>query len=168
MYNANMIDCKLLHRDDKPVNQNDFADRIQQLLYQLVRNYELCDQMCVAEHKVTASQAYTLLAIPEESDITMNELSEAMDLANSTMTRMVDHLLRKGIVQRRHDDEDRRVVRVGLTAEGRELRHTLEKERQRMYREVLSEIQEKERPVIISALENALRAIATVTKKCCS
>lgn len=150
------------------MSQLDFANKIQRLVYELVKNYELCDRMCLAQHEVTAAQAYTLLAFPPESDVSMNELSEAMGLANSTMTRMIDHLVRKGLADRRHDDADRRVVRVTLTAKGQEMRRTFEKERQQIYREVLADIQESDHPVIITSLEKVTKAIAAAMKKCCA
>lgn len=163
LYNANII-AERQHL----MNQLDFTNRIQQLVHQLVRNYELCDRMCLARHEVTASQAYTLLAFPRDSDVSMNELSEAMGLANSTMTRMIDHLVRKGLADRRHDDEDRRVVRVTLTPKGQKMRRTFEKERQEIYREVLADIQESDHPAIIGSLERVTKAIAAAMKKCCA
>ncbi len=144
-----------------------FANKIQQLVYQLVKNYEQCDRLCLARHEVTAAQAYSLLAFPSDSDVSMNELSEAMGLANSTMTRMIDNLVSKGLVNRRHDDEDRRVVRVTLTPRGQELRRTFEKERQEIYGEVLVDIQESDHVAIIAALEKVTKAIAGAMKKCC-
>ncbi len=146
-----------------------FASTVQRLIYRLVREYELCDRRCLTQHGVTASQGYALLAVPEQSSASMNELSQAMGLANSTMTRMVDHLVRKGLAYRRPDGEDRRVVRVGLTTRGGEVRRTLEKAKQDLLREVLSEIREDERSTILYSLDKlaALMGKALRTWGCC-
>src|SRR3990170_2934878 len=104
-----------------------FAARLQRLMYKLIKSYEQCDEMCLAQFGVTSAQAYTLLALPDEADVSMNELSESMGVANSTMTRMVDQLVRKELVYRRHSEDDRRVVRVELTTQGQKVRHTLER-----------------------------------------
>ncbi len=47
-----------------------FTAEVQRLLYGLVRSYELCDQQCLGQYKVTTSQAYTLLALPQSADVT--------------------------------------------------------------------------------------------------
>lgn len=145
-----------------------FATSLQRQLYRLVRAYELCDQACLAQNGVTASQGYTLLSLPEAGYLSMNDLSEAMRLASSTMTRYVDELVRKGLVQRRSDADDRRVVRVELTERGHEVRRTLESAMQDFFKQVLDEIQEDERPVLLRALEQVTKSIAKVFKNCCA
>jgi len=144
-----------------------FAARLQRQLYQLVRTYELCDQACLAQNGVTASQGYTLLSLPQEGTLSMNDLSEAMGLAGSTMTRYVDELVRKGFVQRKPDAEDRRVVRVELTNQGREVRSILEGALQDFYKQVLDEIPPDERVALLHALDLVSQAITKVFNSCC-
>lgn len=144
-----------------------FAASLQRRVYQLVRECELCDQMCMGQFRVTASQGYTMLTLPESESVTMNTLSEAMGLANSTMTRMVDQLVKKGFVRRATDDEDRRVVRVSLTAQGRETRRNLEQAQQYFFGQVLAEAPQDERHNILQVLEWVITAIEKVRQKGC-
>ncbi len=144
-----------------------FAINLQHQVYRLVREYELCDQMCMGQFRVTASQGYTMLTLPESESMTMNTLSEAMGSANSTMTRMVDQLVNKGFVRRTTDDEDRRVVRVSLTAQGQETRHNLEQAQQYFFGQVLTEIPQDERHVFLQVLERVVVAIEKVRKSGC-
>ena len=146
---------------------NTFAINLQQQIYRLVREYELCDQMCMGQYRVTASQGYTILTLPESESMTMNALSEAMGLANSTMTRMVDQLVDKGFVRRTTDDEDRRVVCVSLTAQGQETRRNLEQAQQYFFGLVLTEISQDERHDILQVLERIVVAIEKVRKNGC-
>ena len=141
---------------------------MQRLISQLVKEYERCDQVCLAQHGVTASQGYTLLVIPETGSMTMNELSEAMGLANSTMTRMVDNLVRKGLIYRKPDDDDRRVVRVSLAAQGLSTRRTMEKAQQELLQGALADIQEDERTGMIHALERVNKAMEKALRACCN
>ncbi len=106
-------------------------------------------------------------SFPEQSTISMNELSQTMGLANSTMTRMVDTLVAKGLVYRQQDYEDRRVVRVALTAQGQELQRTLEEARQAMMGEILSDIQEEDWPGIIQTLAKLNAAVDKAMGGCC-
>lgn len=151
-----------------PDETRTFATSLQRQLGDLARAYELCDHGCLAQNGVTAAQGYTLLSLPEKGYLTMNRLSEAMGLANSTMTRMVDQLVQKNLVQRKPDDEDRRIVLVGLTGQGREIRFSLEKNLQEFFAQVAAGIPEDERPLILQALEQVTRLVrALAQKNCC-
>jgi DNA-binding MarR family transcriptional regulator len=137
-------------------------------LYKLLRSFESCDQHCLAQYGITASQGYALLAFPMGSDTSMNELSRAMGLANSTMTRMVENLVTKDLVHRWQDDQDRRVVRVTLTSRGEELQRALKEARRELQRRIFAEVQEGERPGILDALEKLSVAVEKIMRSCCS
>lgn len=49
----------------------------------------------------------------------MRELAEACDAALSTMTGIVDRLIKQGLAQRQHSEADRRVVLTRLSGRGR-------------------------------------------------
>lgn len=144
-----------------------FAINLQHQVYRLVREYELCDQMCMGQYRVTASQGYTMLTLPESESMTMNALSEAMGSANSTMTRMVDQLVDKGFIRREADNEDRRVVRVSLTPQGQETRRNLEQAQQYFFGLVLTEIPQNEQHGFLQVLERVVAAIEKVRKSGC-
>ena len=57
----------------------------------------------------------------ESRPLTMGDLSRILGVPFSTVTRTVDWLVNNSYVQRLPDPEDRRVVRVELTAAGKEL-----------------------------------------------
>jgi len=144
------------------------AEAMQHHLYKLLKSFETCDQYCLGQYGITVSQGYALLAFPKGSDTSMNELSRAMGLANSTMTRMVENLVTKELVRRWQDDQDRRVVRVTLTARGRELQRALKEARRELQRRILEEIQEGERPAILDALEKLNAAVEKTMQSCCA
>jgi DNA-binding MarR family transcriptional regulator len=49
----------------------------------------------------------------------MSELAARVLISRPTTTRVADHLVQRGWLERRHDDTDRRVVLVGLTPPGK-------------------------------------------------
>jgi|SRR5579884_1611837 len=51
----------------------------------------------------------------------MKEFSERLGVAQSTVTQLADQLVRRGLVERQPDPEDRRVVRLHTSAVGAEL-----------------------------------------------
>lgn len=61
------------------------------------------------------------LARAPESSLNMTELAVRVMLSPSGLTRLVDQLVRKGLVRREHADHDARVVLARLTSSGRQV-----------------------------------------------
>jgi len=53
--------------------------------------------------------------------LAMSKLAEALDISVASMTGVIDRMEKRGLVERRHDLEDRRVVLVHPAAGGRQL-----------------------------------------------
>ena len=78
------------------------------------------EKMQVDTCGLTVPQSYTLLTLYQHKLLTMNELSSHMRVAPTTMTRVVDILVRDGYLNRLRSEEDRRIVEVGLTEKGQQ------------------------------------------------
>jgi DNA-binding MarR family transcriptional regulator len=143
------------------------ADAMQRQLWKLLRGLEHIDQEFLSRYGVTTSQGEALLAFSDDSRASMNELSRTLGLANSTMTRMVETLVARGFVRRTEDDQDRRVVRVALTAEGRKLQGSLKEARREIQRLILSEIRVEDRATVLEVLEKLNRASEKAMQACC-
>ena len=63
---------------------------------------------------------FALLSQNQEA-ITMSELSSTLNVPLSTATRIVDGLVKNDLAERVQDPKDRRIVRVGMSRNGREL-----------------------------------------------
>ena len=151
-----------------PDELNTFAIALQRQIYQLVKSYELCDKVCLSQYGVSSSQGYAMLSLPQEGSLTMNELSERMELSCSTMTRIVDPLVNKMFVQRKSDYEDRRIVRISLTEQGQKLRLSMEKELQDFFKHVLGEVQDDELQIIVRSIEKISLAFSKACKDSCT
>ncbi len=85
-----------------------------------------------AELDLTLGQLECLHTINRLGSPSMSELSLELDLPPSSLTGTIDRLVAAGRVQREDDPDDRRIVRVRLTEQGRqerELHHQLRGER---------------------------------------
>jgi len=60
----------------------------------------------------------------------MRALAEALDVSQASTTGIVDRMEQRGLVERRRDEDDRRIVRVFLTDEGRSLLAGIAQDRQ--------------------------------------
>jgi DNA-binding MarR family transcriptional regulator len=72
------------------------------------------------EDKAFLYRIFMLLSQGEEP-LSMGRLSSELDVPLSTTTRIVDGLVQASMVERVNDPSDRRVIRVGMSKNGREL-----------------------------------------------
>jgi len=113
-----------------PAGAGGDARRLHGMLVELMRRRSLRDPISAtcAELELSAPQVHTLLAMGHEGPLTMGELARRVAVTEKTTTGLVDRLERDGLVQRRRDPADRRVVRVRLTARGARLAKRLDAE----------------------------------------
>lgn len=64
-----------------------------------------------------------LFALWQQDGLKVVELGRRSGLETSTMTGLIDRMERDGLVERRDDENDRRVQRINLTDKGREVMH---------------------------------------------
>jgi len=97
----------------------------------------------------------------------MNDLSLKMRVANSTMTRMVDQLVQKGLVNRSADPQDRRIVLINLTDQGKEVQLKLKDTLQDFFCQVLCDLPAEQLIGILEGLETLNKSIREKLKSCC-
>ena len=59
------------------------------------------------------------------SELSVKEVSEQLGLSLPGASRTVDSLLRRGYLERREDEQDRRMKRIGITEAGRDVAHRI-------------------------------------------
>jgi DNA-binding MarR family transcriptional regulator len=124
-----------------------------ELLPQLFRRLVIAMPVEVAGiAKVTPEQFGVLSQIRDRDSLSMSELAAARNVALNTATSLVDRLVAAGLVERRGDPADRRVVRVALTTTGALLVERLRKVRRAAIRELLDELDDGEIDAILAAL----------------
>lgn len=64
-------------------------------------------------------ELFALEILGENPWISMSELSEALSTAKNTTTGIINRMVRRKLVARRHSKEDRRVVKIALTEKGK-------------------------------------------------
>ena len=138
------------------------ARRLYDALIELTRHFQMRDRDQACCHDVTAAQCYALHALGEDQR-TMGELAETLGLAVSTVTRTLDPLVAKGLVQRHESPADRRVCCVSLTDSGRERLTAIERTTLDTQHAVLAELAPKDRETVISAIDR----LADALKRCC-
>lgn len=69
--------------------------------------------------ELSLAEMHTLDAIGPYEARTMTETASILGITTGTLTVAIERLVRKGFVERKRDDKDRRIVRVSLTREGK-------------------------------------------------
>jgi DNA-binding MarR family transcriptional regulator len=75
----------------------------------------------LGRYRVTPAQMGILFWLSEEGGLTLSEIAQRSMVDLPMVTRVVDRLVRAGLVARRGDTQDRRRVRAWLTPGGRAL-----------------------------------------------
>ncbi len=84
--------------------------------------------IALGRHGVHAGQQFVLACLWHEDGLTPAELARRVGTSPPTITRMVARMEGAGLLERRSDAGDRRLVRVFLTPRGRELEDVLNRE----------------------------------------
>lgn len=90
---------------------------------------DLLQAYCTARdlpYMITPSQWAALACLDEADGIPIGTLAQHLDIEASVTTGIVQRLEHHGLLERVHDREDRRLVKIFLTAQGRELARALE------------------------------------------
>jgi len=131
----------------------------------LIRRLRLLERTELSCCGIPMSQAMvlqTLQADPEGQR--MSEIAEALGVAQSTATRLVEPLVREERVERRPAPDDGRAVVICLTDKGRNAALELSRLSQRWSEGILQRIPGNEQEAVIQALETVVKAV----NDCCA
>ncbi len=98
------------HRSDEPF----FQDLLARASYALVDGFA----QEVHRHGTSLPVWRVMAALCADPGQTVGALAEACLLQQPTMSKLLDRMVRDGLVERTQDARDRRAVRVALTPEG--------------------------------------------------
>jgi DNA-binding MarR family transcriptional regulator len=87
----------------------------------------------------------------------MTDLANDLGIPLSTTTHIVDRLVQKGLATRFRSDEDRRVVQVQLSAEGKKLEQTFLRQRMAIARGMLAPLSSAERETLLDLMAKMTR-----------
>lgn len=104
------------------------AKALQQAVADLVRVYQFRDRDKICCYDISVTQCYALETLVERGPLRSQALAEILRLDKSTVTRVVDALVRKEYVERLRDADDARALSLQVTASGRQLYQRINQE----------------------------------------
>ncbi len=114
---------------------------------------------------VTEAQCFALVEIGRYRGISVKELAERVRLDKSGISRTVEELVQKGLVERKPSEQDRRYVELTLTDKGTERFQMIETGMNRKFQRILEQIPENRREAVIEVLRLYNEACETGTNK---
>ncbi|WP_323118032.1 MarR family winged helix-turn-helix transcriptional regulator [Burkholderia alba] len=115
----------------------------------------LVTQRTQTELGITGTQASMLFMLAVGKCSTAAELAREYGIDASAITRLLDRVEKRGLLSRVRSSEDRRVVRLELTDEGRELAERMPE----IFRSVLEQLLDGFTPEEVGFLKSMLRRI---------
>jgi len=114
---------------------------------------------------VTLAQYRVLIELASHGPQRLADLATALKVDRSTATRMCDRLVRKRLVTRRRMSEDRRGVRISLTAAGAELVVEVSRRRRAEITSIVRRMPASHRSLVIEALQTFSAAAGEVPQQ---
>ncbi|NLC51637.1 MAG: MarR family transcriptional regulator [Firmicutes bacterium] len=146
-------------------NPDSFTSAIQVLFPKLMHYLRAEENKELKGHGITPGQMNALLVLYFNDNLTMGKLSADIYMAESAATRLVNRLVELNLVQRERDENDRRVVRVALTSQGRQLARLAFHRREYRFKNLSEKLSTEEQKMLITPLKSVLRAIQDLEKE---
>jgi DNA-binding MarR family transcriptional regulator len=115
-------------------------------------------QQHIAELDLTLAQAQVLRVL-RRGPVPTGQLAVEMRCSAPAITQLTDRLIRKGLIERRPDEDDRRCVIVALSDDGRSLVDQFRRRRGEIFDEAISELSEADQAQVKEVLCKVVRAL---------
>lgn len=113
-------------------------------------------------HGLHLGQNYVLAVLWERDGRTPGEIAAALHVTTPTVTKMATRMATAGLLTRRRDDRDNRLVRLWLTDAGRALQQPIEAERDAIEDHVTADLTRAEREHLMRTLTKVHRSASNL------
>lgn len=99
---------------------------------------------CQIGNDLTNDQHYILRYIHQANKCTSSELADAFEVNKSAITAIINRMVDRGLILRTRDENDRRVVYLTLTDDGRELFEQAQEKVRLLVESIITQFEETE------------------------
>lgn len=129
---------------------------LNELLVDIFNDILTIEQRALSEGEfkdLSITEIHTIEAIGMYDPRSMSEIANDLEITVGTLTTAINNLVKKGYVERKRMEEDRRVVLIQLTKRGKLAFRIHEKFHRDMIRETIQGMSESEEELLTTALE---------------
>ena len=141
---------------DKATTSVELAD----IISVLFANCQLKENLHVTQFGVSIVEFRCLRILQGNPKITVNQLAHKMSLTSSRITRIVDGLVTKKLVDRVSGETDRRIYHLSLTQKGKKLIQEMLDKYVEMHEKILSKIPAEKKREILDCLKTLNEAVS--------
>lgn len=113
----------------------------------------------VQRHGLRLGQDHLLAALWAQDGRTPGEIAAAVNVTTPAVTKLATRMAESGLLERRPDPHDNRLVRLWLTSAGRALQAPIEAERQQLEDRITATLTKTERAQLMKALAKIHQAL---------
>jgi DNA-binding MarR family transcriptional regulator len=147
----------------------DFLDRqtqrLRDLITEMIRCCEGRNLLEMKRFSLPYAELKCLTLFKGERYLTVKGMSQKLGVTKSRVTKLVDGLSSKGLVNRTGDPVDGRITLISLSAKGKTITDEVERFQEGLYREVLLQLEADERTDILSHLGTLTSVMEAVKRK---
>ena len=110
---------------------------------------------------VSMTHFHVMSLLDRHGEMTMSHLAELLDVSLSNATGLVDRMAERGLVERRRVEDDRRVVLVRVTEDGRQTMANLEVLRNDLLTGILGHLDRAQLERLARSLDDLRGAVAS-------
>lgn len=121
-----------------------------EFLFQLFYNLKALYQKNLRVPNLSFQQILAI-AMVDDDGLEMSSLSKTLGIDNSTATRLIDGLQKKGMVKRVRDKFDNRILRIVLTDGGKSIHYLIQSQLKRIGCDIETQINSKAKEAIIES-----------------
>lgn len=105
------------------------------------------------QHGITVSVGYVLLSIDEENGTPATQIGPLVGMETGSLTRMLNSLEEEQLIIRKHDDKDKRLVKIFLTEKGIQKRAVAKKVVKHFNGKVRESVSEEKLAIFFEVIE---------------
>ena len=154
------------------MNKNSRIDIENLLTYQTLRLQDLIKEIvkCCEDRKLYESQKFglpyaeinCLMQFDGERYLTVKGISRKLEVAKSRVTKIINGLTEKGMVEQIHDPKDARIKLISLTTKGKRKAYEVVEFLRGLHQKILIQMEPEERKNILSYLQLLRSTMETV------
>ena len=143
------------------------ALRLLKAVRALVRRFSVSERADVSCCGMTVAQAATLEVLKLEGAMRLSALGRRLGISPSTLSRNLQRLEERGLIERASDPDDARAAIASLTSAGEKTAAELEEQEIVSAGALLDLLPPERRGSVVQGLEDLLEAIRKATESCC-
>ena len=134
-----------------------FASKVIELSPQIIRGFKQYENNYLTRGEITLPQFWALGYLDRNGKSKMNSLARHLKISPSATTGLIDRLMLQGLVARKDDLHDRRIVWIELTVKGKGIIKSINKQKTETLINVFEKISPEDREHYLNILEQVVK-----------